>query len=112
MITLEEAYKLVEVHFNELVVLKACIEFPDFWGFGVRGRQDGCLVICNAYAISKNDGKYFRFSFNDYPSAYLKKGRIVSLEELEKVMKPEDFALTKKYKEMDDMEDSQLDDEN
>lgn len=111
MVTLEEAYKIVETHIIDAVVLKACIEYPDFWAFGVRGRKNGCLVICSAHAISKSDGAYFRFTFRDYSDDYFKRGRMVSLEELEKVMKPEDFALTKKYKERDDMEDALLSDD-
>lgn len=112
MITLEIAYKTVEKHIPKCAVLKGCSEYPEFWAFGIRSRENGSRAICRPYSVSKIDGHFGTFFPGDLSPEFMLNCRDVSLEELEKVMKPEDFALTKKYKEMDDMEDSQLDDEN
>lgn len=101
IVTLEIAYKTVEKHIPEFAVLKGCSEYPDFWAFGIRGRANGARAVGNSYAVSKIDGHFYKFFPGDLPEELMLSSRRVSLEELEKVMKPEDFALTKKYREMD-----------
>ena len=111
MVTLEQAYKIVETHIPKCAVLKGCSEYPDFWAFGIRSRENGSRAICRPYSVSKIDGHFDTFFPGDLSPEFMLKCREVTLEELEKVMKPEDFALTKKYKERDDMEDAQLSDD-
>ena len=109
MITLEEAYKIIQKRIPQWGLLYRITECPDCWVYAFRERKTGEFPLFSyCFALSKDDGKFFYFFPEEYSEEYVAQSRWVPLSELEKLMKPKDFALMKKYMEMDENEEQEI----